>query len=149
MKHLLLICLLAFPSVGFTGIEVNRFDNPAQEALYNELINELRCLVCQNQNLADSNAELAQDLRSKTYEMVTAGASRQEIVDFMVERYGDFVLYKPPVKFSTIFLWLGPLVFLLLGLGVLFAVLRNKRQQPSAELSASEQQQAQQLLKED
>ena len=126
MKRLLLILLLLAPVAGFASIEVHQFQTAAQEALYNEMIAELRCLVCQNQNLADSNSELARDLRGKTYELVMAGSSRDEIIEFMVSRYGDFVLYKPPVKQSTLLLWAGPLLFMLLGLGILFAFLRKK-----------------------
>lgn len=147
MKAWLFILLLTLVPPGFASIEAHTFQNPQQEALYHEMIAELRCLVCQNQNLADSNSALAQDLRNKTYEMVVAGSSREEIVDFMVSRYGDFVLYKPPVKSSTLLLWAGPLLFLLLGLGVLFAILRNKRKQAVPALSEADQQRAEQLLK--
>lgn len=146
MKAWLLVWLLALSLPGFASIEAHSFQNPQQEALYSEMIAELRCLVCQNQNLADSNSELAQDLRNKTYEMVMAGSSREEIVDFMVSRYGDFVLYKPPVKSSTWLLWAGPLLFLLLGLGVLFNILRNQRKQTAPALSEAERERAGQLL---
>lgn len=149
MKAWLLVLLLALTPVSFASIEAHSFQNPQQEKLYSTMIAELRCLVCQNQNLADSNSALAQDLRNKTYEMVMAGSSREEIVDFMVSRYGDFVLYKPPVKSSTLLLWVGPLLFLLLGLGVLFAILRNKRRQTVPALSEADQQRAEQLLKGD
>lgn len=146
MKQLLFILMLLLSPSGMASIEVHHFQTPEQEALYDDMIAELRCLVCQNQNLADSNSALAQDLRNKTYEMVMAGASRAEIVDFMVSRYGDFVLYKPPVKSSTLLLWVGPLLFLLLGLGVLFAILRNKRQQAAPALSDADRKRAEQLL---
>lgn len=146
MKHLLPTLLLLLPLASPASIEVHQFQTPEQESLYTDLIAELRCLVCQNQNLADSNSALAQDLRNKTYDMVTSGASREEIVDFMVSRYGDFVLYKPPVKQSTLLLWLGPLLFLLLGLGVLFAILRNKRRQAAPVLSEAERQRVEHLL---
>lgn len=149
MKCLLLALILLFPVVGLASIEVHQFSTPQQEALYTGLIAELRCLVCQNQNLADSNSALAQDLRGKTYEMVTAGSSRDEIIDFMVTRYGDFVLYKPPVKQSTLLLWLGPLLFFLLGLGILFAFLRRKTRQTSQPLSDADRQRAEQLLTRD
>ncbi|MBU0654271.1 MAG: cytochrome c-type biogenesis protein CcmH [Gammaproteobacteria bacterium] len=138
--------MLLLPLPAPASIEVHQFNTPAQEALYTDLIAELRCLVCQNQNLADSNSELAQDLRGKTYEMVMAGSSHTEIIDFMVTRYGDFVLYNPPVRQSTLLLWLGPLLFLLLGLGILFAFLRRKSRQTSQPLSDSDRQRAEQLL---
>jgi cytochrome c-type biogenesis protein CcmH len=83
------------------------------EADYNQLINELRCLVCQNQNLAGSDADLARDLRRETYDMLSQGKSQQQVVDFMVARYGDFVLYRPQFKSTTYLLWLGPFLLLL------------------------------------
>ncbi len=95
------------------GVDVVAFDDPGQEALYQEMIRELRCLVCQNQNLADSNAELAQDLRRKTVELVKAGKDREAIVDYMVSRYGDFVLYHPRFNAKTAFLWISPLILFL------------------------------------
>ena len=106
------------------AIETYEFESPEVEAEYNQLIDELRCLVCQNQNLAGSDADLAKDLRRETYQMLSAGKSRQEVIDFMVERYGDFVLYRPQFKSSTYLLWLGP--FLLL-LAVLVVVVRRLR----------------------
>ncbi len=113
---LLLLCWLV-PARAV--IEVYDFDSPEKEADYQQLIDELRCLVCQNQNLKDSDAELAQDLRRETYEMLQEGKSRQEVIDFMVARYGDFVLYRPQFKTSTYLLWLGPFALLLVVL-VLF-----------------------------
>ncbi len=109
-------------------IEQYSFENAQQEQLYQSMIKELRCLVCQNQNLADSNADLAKDLRNKTYEMVTTGNSRKEIADFMVARYGDFVLYRPPVNSSTALLWFGPFVFLALALLIAWRIIRRRRQ---------------------
>ena len=106
------------------AIETYEFESPEVEAEYNQLIDELRCLVCQNQNLAGSDADLAKDLRRETYQMLSAGKSRQEVIDFMVERYGDFVLYRPQFKSSTYLLWLGP--FLLL-VAVLVVVVRRLR----------------------
>jgi len=108
------------------------FMNPEQEARYNELTLELRCLVCQNQNLADSDAPLAQDLRKEIYDMMQAGRSNEEIKTFMVDRYGDFVLYKPPVQGNTLALWLAPAVLLLLG-GVVVVFIVRKRTRMFAE----------------
>lgn len=90
-------------------------DTPKQEAQFKHLLKDLRCLVCQNQDLADSNAELAKDLRNTVYQLVKSGKSDTEISDYLVARYGDFILFKPPVKLVTLLLWYGPLVFLLLG----------------------------------
>ena len=91
------------------------FETPKQEARFNKLTQELRCLVCQNQNLADSDAQLAHDLRAEVHEMLLTGKSDDEIKTFMVERYGDFVLYRPPVQENTYLLWLAPLALLLIG----------------------------------
>jgi cytochrome c-type biogenesis protein CcmH len=108
------------------------FMNPEQEARYNELTLELRCLVCQNQNLADSDAPLAQDLRKEIYDMMQAGQSNEEIKTFLVDRYGDFVLYKPPIKGNTLALWLAPAV-LLLGGGLVVVFIVRKRTRMFAE----------------
>ena len=110
------LLLLSFSLVAIAaGVEPRAFDRPEQEARYRALIAELRCLVCQNQTLAESDAELARDLRDQTYEMIQAGRSDDEIVEFMVGRYGDFVLYRPPVTVTTALLWFGPAVLVTLG----------------------------------
>jgi cytochrome c-type biogenesis protein CcmH len=109
-------------------LESFKFDTPAEELHFKQLIEELRCLVCQNQSLADSDAELAHDLRAEVYEMIQAGKSDDEIIEFLVARYGDFVLYNPPVKPSTYLIWFGPFVLLLLAIFLLVrAVGRQKR----------------------
>jgi len=91
------------------------FANQQQQERFNKLTEELRCLVCQNQNLADSDAPLAHDLRREVHEMVLAGRTNQQIKEFLVTRYGDFVLYRPPVQKNTYLLWLAPLALLLIG----------------------------------
>ena len=125
LKMLLLLGLLV-PLSLFARIETHEFDTPEQEALFVRLTKELRCLVCQNQNLADSNADLAKDLRDKAYEMVKQGKSHAEITEYMIARYGDFVMYRPPVKQSTFLLWLGPFAFLIAALVGLIMFLRRK-----------------------
>lgn len=95
-------------------------EDPDLDKRVNSLAQELRCLVCQNQTLADSNAPLALDLRNQVREQLAAGRSEQDVIDFMVARYGDFVLYRPPLKASTLFLWAGPFLFLLLGAYLLY-----------------------------
>ncbi|RAP38342.1 cytochrome c-type biogenesis protein CcmH [Legionella genomosp. 1] len=90
-------------------------DTERQEAQFNHLLKELRCLVCQNQDLADSHADLAKDLRQQVYVMVKDGKSDSEIINFLTDRYGDFILFNPPVKSITLVLWFGPAVFLLIG----------------------------------
>ena len=102
------------------------FENQQQQDRFDELTRELRCLVCQNQNLADSDAQLAHDLRREVHTMLQTGASDAEIKQFMVERYGDFVLYRPPVQQNTYLLWLGPLVLLLGGAWVVLSNVRKR-----------------------
>jgi cytochrome c-type biogenesis protein CcmH len=112
-----------------------------------QLAEQLRCLVCQNQSLADSNAELALDLRRQIREQIAQGRSNDEIVDFMVSRYGDFVLYRPPLKASTWLLWFGPPLVLLVGFVMLMRYVRERRKRIEREpLSASEHAEAELLL---
>ncbi len=101
-------------------------DDPALEARMMAIASELRCLVCQNQTIADSHAELAVDLRGQVREMLQAGKTDQQITDYLTARYGDFVLYRPPFKAITALLWLGPAAMVLIGLGSLFVVLRRR-----------------------
>jgi len=125
--------------------------DPVAEKRLQHLSEELRCLVCQNQTIADSNAELAQDLRREIRGMIRDGKTDKEIIDFMVVRYGDFVLYRPPVQGNTLLLWGGPLALMLLGLAVLLRYLRRRaaRVADDAPLSADEASRAEALLKED
>jgi len=143
---LLLLILVAAPVDA--RVEAYHFDDPAKEVRYKQLIAELRCLVCQNQNLADSNAELAVDLRRQTYEMVGRGASNEEVVSYMVERYGDFVLYRPPFRSSTALLWIGPFVILAVGVLVLLVFIRRRAREQAPELTTEDHQRAQRLLDE-
>ncbi|MFC5302962.1 cytochrome c-type biogenesis protein [Azospira restricta] len=122
--------------------------DPVLEARVQKLAEELRCLVCQNQNLADSHAELAIDLKNQVREMLKQGKSDKEIADYMVQRYGDFVLYRPPVKTTTLLLWGGPFVLFAGGLGVLFFNLRRRRNVGAAPLSQAEHAAALRLLEE-
>ncbi len=114
------------------------FADAEQEARYNVLTVELRCLVCQNQNLADSDAPLAQDLRKEIHKMLQAGRTDNEIKTFMVDRYGDFVLYKPPMQGNTLALWLMPAVLLLVG-GLVVIIIVRKRTRMFAEQNKESQ----------
>ncbi|RME33097.1 MAG: cytochrome c-type biogenesis protein CcmH [Gammaproteobacteria bacterium] len=143
---LFLAFLLLLPATA-GAIDPRRFDDPEQEARYYALIGQLRCLVCQNESLAASSADLAQDLRREIQEMIQAGRTDQEIIDFLVQRYGDFVLYRPPVKPSTLPLWLGPGLLLLAGLGIAWRVLR--RRPAGAPPPVANQAQVHALLEED
>jgi len=122
---LLLIWLVGTPSA--FAIKVETLSDPVLRERYEVITEELRCLVCQNQTIADSNAELAVDLRNQVREMLLAGQSDDEIRDYMTARYGDFVLYKPPLRRRTVALWFAPVVLLLGGFVVLLRiVLRHK-----------------------
>ena len=107
--------------------EPRSFTSPEHEERYHTLIDELRCLVCQNQTIAESNADLATDLRREVYRMVEDGQSAEEIAGFMVARYGEFVLYRPPLQGGTVLLWAGPFLLAALGLAVLAVHLRRRR----------------------
>ncbi|ELA9085155.1 cytochrome c-type biogenesis protein [Vibrio alginolyticus] len=119
------------------AIEVYEFDNLEQEQQFKELSHTLRCPKCQNNTISDSNAELAQDLRHKVYEMTKEGKSKDEIVDYMIARYGNFVTYNPPFTVATAILWLGPLAVVLGGFGLI--VLRSRKSKVKAKASSDEQ----------
>lgn len=119
--------------------------DPEMEKRVTALATELRCLVCQNQTLADSNAPLAVDLRNQIREQLKSGKSERDVMEYMVARYGDFVLYRPPLKATTIALWAGPFVFLVLGAWILLVRLPRRRA-PERELSAAERARAAKLL---
>jgi len=104
-------------------------DDPVLEKRLNNLSKELRCLVCQNETLADSQADLAEDLRREIREQMRAGKSDQEIINFLTQRYGQFILYRPRVTPTTYLLWFGPFVLLLAGLALLFNYIRKRRDQ--------------------
>ncbi len=141
-----LVLMLLFSAAGLARIDTYQFSDPQQEDLYHELTQELRCLVCQNQNIADSNAELAKDLRRKTYELVVKGQDKDQIVNYMVKRYGDFVRYKPPFNASTIILWLGPGIILVLGVVMLIRIIRRRPASAKPLLTEEQRRRAEQLL---
>lgn len=111
---ILLLCCLFLPIQSHAS-ERYPFETPAKQAQFNHLLKNLRCLVCQNQDLADSNAPLANDLREEVYQLVERGQSDDEVMRFLTERYGDFIRFKPPIKATTLVLWYAPLLFILLG----------------------------------
>src|SRR5512143_263698 len=134
MWMLFLLCLL--PAFAHAGEAKDLAEDPVLEKRMIGLAEKLRCLVCQNESLASSHAELAEDLRREVREQMRQNKSDQEIIDYLVARYGDFVLYDPPMKSYTLLLWFGPFGLLLIGVGVLFYQLRKRRRTvPEAQLS--------------
>ncbi|MGX5913423.1 cytochrome c-type biogenesis protein [Aliidiomarina sp. Khilg15.8] len=132
-------CWLGF-GLAFTAnanVANYEFETAAQERQFRQLINELRCPKCQNQTIAESDAPLALDLRQRVYEMTREGHSRDEILHYMRQRYGDFVHYKPPMNATTMVLWWGPALVLVIG--VLTIVLMARRRRQDVSLSAAEQ----------
>lgn len=125
-----LCVLLAFAGTGYAIDREQAFEDPELNQRYHDLIREVRCLVCQNQTISDSNADLAADLRREVREMIGAGRSDAEIVEFLTSRYGDFVMYRPPVQPTTWALWGGPAVLLAIGAVVFMRILRARAGQP-------------------
>lgn len=151
MRRLLtgLVLLLALGGVAQAAIDTYEFASEAERARYRQLTEELRCPKCQNQNIADSDAPIAMDLRAEIYRMLEAGDSNAQIIDYLVARYGDFVLYKPPVSGRTLLLWYGPAALLVGGFIVLAVIVRRRRRSdgPTATgLTSEEQQRLAQLL---
>lgn len=127
IKKFWIIILILFAMRVYAVDVPLEFDDADQQQRYQTLTEELRCLVCQNQSLADSHADLAQDLRVQVYNMIKDGQSSDEITSFMVQRYGDFVLYRPPLKDKTLLLWFGPFILLLVGLYMVVRIARKSR----------------------
>jgi cytochrome c-type biogenesis protein CcmH len=137
MRHLLFLFFLSLFVFSANSNENKPIDIQTEQRI-RQLSEKLRCLVCQNQSLADSNAELAQDLRQQLREQVAAGRSDDQILDYLVQRYGDFVLYDPPFKTITLLLWIGPFVLLAAAALVLVATLRRRRRAPEEPALAPE-----------
>lgn len=138
-----LVLLLALGGVAQAAIDTYEFASEAERDRYRQLTEELRCPKCQNQNIADSNAPIAVDLRAEIYRKLEAGESNAQIIDYLVARYGDFVLYKPPVSGRTLLLWYGPAALLVGGFIVLAVIVRRRRKNdgPAATGLTSEEQQ--------
>lgn len=150
MKVVIAIVLLVFSVQGAAREAPSAVDDPVLEKRVVELTSELRCLVCQNQSLADSHADLAIDLKNQVRGQMLAGKSDAEIRSYMVARYGDFVLYDPPFKASTLVLWAGPFALLLVGLSGLAAYMRSRRGRiHTAELTEQDRARAEALLRGD
>ena len=149
LRCVLVCALVLVAGQALAVIETYEFTNTELEVRYRQLSTELRCPKCQNQNIADSNAPIAQDLRKLLYQQLELGASDDEILDYMVARYGEFVRYRPRFSGATAILWLAPALLLLIGLLVAFLTLRSRRggsASAAPQLNADEQQKLQALL---
>ena len=144
---LLISLVICFATVALAK-EAKPAEDPQIEQRMRALTEQLRCLVCQNETLADSRADLAEDLRKEIREQMKAGKSDREIIAFLTQRYGDFVLYKPPVKSTTYLLWFGPFVLLFAGTGVLYRYLKRRRELiDDKPLTADERKRAEEILR--
>lgn len=139
---LMALLLMAAEKASAVVFEPREFASAQHEARYRQLNEELRCLVCQNQNIAGSDAALAQDLRREVYRMLNEGLTDEQIADYMVQRYGDFVLYRPPLRPLTVALWAGPFVLLVLGMVFLWRVMRRRQAGAVEQAPLSEEQRA-------
>ncbi|MGH8710836.1 MAG: cytochrome c-type biogenesis protein [Burkholderiales bacterium] len=148
-KLMVLMLSLLVINVARAADSAPAVDDPQLDKRVMELAENLRCLVCQNQTIADSPAELAVDLKKQIREKMQQGQSDRDIIDYMVARYGDFVLYRPPLKGTTMLLWFGPLLFLAAGLAALFYRLARRRKYAVTELSDVDRARAAALLKSD
>ena len=139
ISKLILLFVVTFSlSTVAAPIETFKFDSPETEKVFHKLSEELRCLVCQNQNIAESNADLAKDLRLEIYTMLSDGKSEDEIVDFMVQRYGDYVLYRPPFKPMTWLLWFGPAIVFAFGLVFVVRYMKSQSSKKQVESLSDE-----------
>ena len=150
MKKLLILLFCLLPAFAHAGEAQDLAKDPVLEKRMIGLAEKLRCLVCQNESLASSHAELAEDLRREVRELMQKGMSDQEIMDYLVARYGDFVLYQPPVKSYTMLLWFGPFALLFVaGLGLVMQLRKRRESVPEATLTPEAQQRAAALLNEE
>jgi cytochrome c-type biogenesis protein CcmH len=138
LNRFLLAALLVLSGQAFAGQAAPAANDPALEARMLHITAELRCLVCQNQTIADSHAELAVDLRQQVRELLQKGQTDQQIMDYMTARYGDFVLYRPPVKNTTLLLWYGPAAAAVLGMIALVVMLRRRSRMPAENFDPDE-----------
>ncbi len=150
MRRFFLACGLSlFALAGHANTAETVAADPVLEERVMALSHKLRCLVCQNQSIAESDADLAVDLRTQVREQFSAGKNEDEIADYMVARYGDFVLYEPPMRASTLLLWLGPMVLAVGGIGVLMARLSRRNQERAPALDEAQRARAKALLDND
>lgn len=141
--------LALLPALSFAAIDVDQLENDDLRARYQTLIDELRCPKCQNQNLAGSDAPIATDLRQELRRQLREGKSDQEILNYLVVRYGEYITYRPPFDARTALLWAGPALMVIVGAVVILVLLRRHRPQTSPALSAAERERLQRLLEDD
>jgi len=149
LRGVLLTVVLLAASMPGGAVEPRSFDDPARQQRYEALLEELRCMVCQNESIATSDADLAQDMRREVYRMIEEGRSNEAIEQFLVERYGEFVLYRPRVSAKTYLLWFGPALLLLGGAIALVVTLRQRARAGPADLDEAERARLAELLGED
>jgi cytochrome c-type biogenesis protein CcmH len=145
LRVYVLFLMVFFSPLAVSAIDSFEFDNAQQEQTFHNLTKQLRCPKCQNQNISDSNAQLAKDLRNKTYELVKEGKSEEQVIAYMVARFGNFVRYDPPMTPATIFLWLGPLLFVLLGFYLIYLQVKRQKTQQN-HLDPNEEKRLQEIL---
>lgn len=142
LRFLFILVICCFSMQSQAAVDLYEFDTASQQERYFELSEVLRCPKCQNQNLAGSNSQIAEDLRRELHRLLIAGKTDQEIKDHMVERYGDFVLYKPPIKATTVILWLLPVALLIIGFFGITAVVRVRKRREQERLALNEEEQS-------
>ncbi len=135
----LCLTLALLLSITVSALEPIDYQSPAEEQRFKSLTAELRCVMCQNQSIADSNAPIAHDLRIEVLKLMREGKTNAQIKQYLVDRYTDFVLYEPPMKKSTWLLWIGPFLLLLIGAAAIFVIIRRKNTAPSAPIDSSEE----------
>ena len=148
-RFVLIILMLLTGSSLYAEDRPVAFNDQVLEERYYALIEEIRCLVCQNQSLADSHADLAQDLRNEIYQMIVAGDEDKQIVQFLVERYGDFVLYRPPLQENTWLLWFGPFLFLFITVVIAILLVRKQANENVTKMSEEEQRRLAEIIDKD
>lgn len=143
VKYLLALCMVVWAVHGYAAIDPHEFSSPEARERYHYFTNNLRCPKCKNTNLAGTNSEIANDLRRELRHLIEDGKTDQEITDFMVTRYGDYILYRPRLTSNTIALWMGPVVFLAIGLTVVGTIVwRRRRKGPNDKNTLTEEEQS-------
>ncbi|MEZ5506205.1 MAG: cytochrome c-type biogenesis protein [Gammaproteobacteria bacterium] len=147
MMRWMLLSLMLTCGIAFATIDAYEFKTPDDEQRFRVLVEELRCPKCQNQNIADSNAGLAKDIKDRVHRLINEGKDNGEITDYMVERYGDFITYRPPVRPVTWFLWFGPFVLALLAAFIIFMIKLRQKSPSIIQVTPEQEAKVQELLK--